>query len=519
MKEFEKYTILILCFSLIFNVFSTTSMIILGIAISLFFFVKKQYLYIGFILTIIIVGTYRSFNGEIKEGVSYKTKLYIDKNIEIKSLNNKLLKNKVYLKNSFIENNIGFFDGKIKIVKVQKFHNIYYLEAEIVEFKENFFNKYREKIRGIIERTDYSFGVESFVKAIVLGERGNLSEELEENYRKVGATHILSISGLHISIIIVVFLALFHNFGFSYRFKYGLTLILLSSYVLILGNNPAVIRSYIMGFIFLLSKLFYEKADLKKSFCISVMICLLINPMVLKDLSFIMSYGAMFSIIYLYEKYKKENIYYNAVLVSILVQIVLSPVTIYYFKTLAIYSFIFNLFIIIWGDLLINLIFLGVFLESIKLGFISRAIVEFFYSVLDGFIEFCLKFPYSSLNLEKEINIWFFVLMIIGTIFMMKDIKISFYLSMILIVVYSFLPYENKINKDFVYIPQGKTLVLLNDKIEGNTKEYFEKAKRIVSSDKIELDYNDKIWVKLSEGEKINIGEFVFIKERKKIIY
>jgi len=518
MKNFEKYTLFILCFALIFNLLSIRITILLEIFVVILGILKKQYLYIFFSLILLFVGIYRGFNGEIKVGQTYKASLYIDKNIEVKSLNNKLLKNKVYLKNSLIENNIGFFETTIKIEKVQEFHNIIYLEGEVLGLQENYFNKYRKKIENIIERTGYSFTLESFVKAIVLGERGNLSQDLEENYRKVGATHILSISGLHISIIIVAFLALFHYFGFNYRLKYSLTLVLLSSYVLILGNNPAVIRSYIMGFIFLLSKIFYEKAEIKKSFCLSMGICLMINPFVIKDLSFIMSYSAIFSIVYIYEKYKKENIYYNTFLVSILVQIVLSPVTVYYFKTLAIYSFVFNLFIIIWGDLLINLIFLGIFLESIKLGFIVKFLVEFFYKVLDSFIEFCIKFPFSSFSINREISLWYFSLMIIMVIFLLKDKKITIYLFMISIVLYSFFPYENQINKDFIYMPKNKTLVLLNEKTDFGM-QYFQQAKTIVCMENIEVLTENKQWLKLSKGEEIDIEKFNFRNEGKKITY
>ena len=520
MKEFEKYTLFVLGFALIFNVLSIKINIFLAVFLGACFIIKKRYVYLFFTFIVLFVGIFRSFNQEIKTGEIYKTNLYIDKNIEVKSLNNKFLKNKTYLRNSSIENKIGFFDVTIKIQKVQEFHNIIYLEGEILELKENHFNKYREKIRKIIERTGYSFGVESFVKAIVLGERGNLSLELEENYRKVGATHILSISGLHISIIIIAFLALFHYFGFNYRLKYSLTLVLLSSYVLILGNNPAVIRSYIMGFIFLTSKIFYEKADIKKSFCLCIIFCLLLNPLVIRDLSFIMSYSAIFAIVYIYEKYKNENIYYNALLVSILVQLVLSPVTIYYFKTLAIYSFIFNLFIVIWGDVLINLIFIGIFLESIKLGFITRFLVEFFYNVLDSFIKFCLRFSYSSFNLEREISLWYFALMVLTILFLMKSKTITIYLSMILIIIYNFLPYENQINKDFIFMPKYKILVLLTGKIEGKIEKYVINSKTIVSPYKNNFKESNKTWISLSKGEKLSIDNFNFVnKDNKKITY
>lgn len=508
MKEFEKYALASLIGAIFFSLVKINVYIgalILLVALTIFIIDRKNIKYL-FVATPIFMGSLLTYNNDIKVGENYKIKINVDKKIEIKSINHKFVKSKYYLENKFLENRVGNFEAIIKVDEVEKFNNINYIRGEILNVKENYFNRYRNSIRKIIENTGYSYEVEAFVKAIVLGERGELSQELEENYRKVGATHVLSISGLHISIVILIFIGILHFFSFSYKLKYTLTLIILSFYVGILGNNPAILRSYIMGAIYLLSKIFYEQSDLKKSFCISLILLIFINPNVILDLSFIMSYGALFGIIYIYDKFKRDNIYYNVFAVSLVVQIVLTPVTVYYFKTMAVYSFIFNIFIVVWGDFLINLIFLGVFLGSIKGGFILRKTIEFFYEVLDVFIKTMSRLPMISLEFEREISIYFFVGMIILIFLWLWDIKYMVYGFMICLLLYNLLPYENQKNKNYYYFPKEKVLVIFGKEEKGFNK-YLPKAKIIVSENKSDKNYENKEFYEIKKGEVLKIGK------------
>lgn len=510
MKEFEKYTIASLIGAIFFSLINMNVYVgsLIFLICVIFFVLDKKKVYYLFIGIPILIGSLLTLNKEVQIGSIYKAKVNIDKKIEIKSLNHKFLKNKYYLQNKFLENKIGNFEITLKINKIEEFNNIYYVNGEVTETKESYFNKYRNSIRKIIENTGYSYEVEAFTKAIVLGERGELSKELEENYRKVGATHVLSISGLHISIVIIGFIAILHYFSFNYRAKYIITLIVLTFYIGILGNNPAILRSYIMGAIYLLSKIFYEKSDIKKSFCISIIVIIFMNPNVIYDLSFIMSYSALFGIIYVYEKFKKENIYYNTFLVSLIIQIMLTPVTVYYFKTIAVYSFVFNIFIVIWGDILINLIFLGVFLESIKCGFILRKITEFFYDVLDIFIKTMSKLPMSSLEIDRDISIYFFILMIVLIFIALWDIKYSVYGILAGILIYNLLPYENLKTKNYYYFPKEKVLVVL-DRDDKKLKSYKEKAKIIVGEkENLEISEN-KEYYEIKKGERVSIGQII----------
>ena len=505
MKEYEKYTLLVLLFSIVFVIGQNILIFIAFGSLFVYFLKSKRYLGIILIGLMMFSNQFKIFNKELIVGEIYKIKVFIDKNIEIKEIDGRIPRNKIYLKESSIENNIGYFYMNMKVNKINKNFQMIFLEGNIENVEEGYFNKYRNKIRNIIERTKYSFQVESFVKAIVLGEKSNLGKDLEENYRKVGASHILTISGLHIGIVISAFLGIFHYFGFSYKMKYSLSLGILSLYVLILGNNPAVVRAYIMGAIFMLSKIFFEKASVKKSYCVSIIIVNVINPLIIKDISFMMSYSALFGIIYIFDKYRKDNIYYNILLLSLVVQIVLSPVTIYYFKTLYIYTFIFNIFIVIWGSFLINLIFFGLFLESLRLGLVVREFIEFFYKVLDTFIKFCNKFSYATWEIERDLGFYYFIFLILLIILLYVNKTYFGYFLIIGIFIYKLLPYQVKIENEYVYFPKEKILVILKDK-EGNI--YKSKAKKIITY-KREKEDLDRYFI-LKDKEELAIEKFIF---------
>ena len=158
---------------------------------------------------------------------------------------------------------------------------------------------------------------------------------------------------------------------------------------------------------------------------------------------------------------------------------------------MAIYSFVFNIFIVIWGDFLINLIFLGVFLESIKCGFMLRKVTEFFYEVLDVFIKTMSRLPMSSLEIEREISVYFFILMIILIFISLWNINYGIYGIMIGILVYNLLPYENLKTANYYYFPKEKVLVIL-DKKDRKIKKLEDRAKIIVGEKENLESYENK---------------------------
>ncbi len=166
----------------------------------------------------------------------------------------------------------------------------------------------RTHIRNFIEREAHppSSGI---IKALVLGERGDVSEEITEQFTTTGIAHLLAISGDHLGIVAFLsfslFLWLFKRSEFlllSFSVKKWaavLTIPLILLYTFIAGAGISVIRATIMVITFFCSIVFSRDRDLLHTLALAAFLILLFSPPSLFDVSFQLSFLAVLSILYL----------------------------------------------------------------------------------------------------------------------------------------------------------------------------------------------------------------------------
>ncbi|MEG2378340.1 MAG: ComEC/Rec2 family competence protein, partial [Clostridia bacterium] len=132
----------------------------------------------------------------------------------------------------------------------------------------------------------------AFVKALVVGERSDMSVSSQEDLRIVGLTHIVSVSGMH-----VAFLAFFIILLVGKRRAPFIVLPILVLFTLVVGGTPAIIRALIMQAIILLAPIFRREADGPTTLMFSLFIILMLNPYAACDiglqLSFLSTLGLM----------------------------------------------------------------------------------------------------------------------------------------------------------------------------------------------------------------------------------
>ena len=141
----------------------------------------------------------------------------------------------------------------------------------------------------------------SLAQAILLGLRGNIPDSLYEAFSRTGTAHLLAISGLHISIIIAMFLSFgILVFGRRRSIYIWLTLAITWLYVLLAGMHPPIIRAAIMGSLFLIAEYLgrQRSAIIALAFAAAVMVG--VKPYILWTVSFQLSYLAMAGLIVLY---------------------------------------------------------------------------------------------------------------------------------------------------------------------------------------------------------------------------
>ena len=181
--------------------------------------------------------------------------------------------------------------GSIDIEKSQ--------DIKIIEKEYNKLILYRYKIIDfVIDRVTKNIRVHPGIMiGILIGNTDLIEDEVVENFNKSNISHILAVSGTHVSFIIVFVGVIIDNFINNYKFKKIILIIILIMFLYIIGFSASVARAVIMGILLLLSKLFYRKSDVLNNLLLSGVILLIINPYFIFDMGFLLSYLTTMGII------------------------------------------------------------------------------------------------------------------------------------------------------------------------------------------------------------------------------
>ncbi|MBE6689218.1 MAG: ComEC/Rec2 family competence protein [Ruminococcaceae bacterium] len=148
-------------------------------------------------------------------------------------------------------------------------------------------------LKSCIDRLFYS----ELFKALITGDRNDLSDYDRNLFAQAGISHVLALSGLHISMI----LAFFHK-GFNILsapravYHTGAVLVVLF-YMAMTGFSYSVTRAGIMMFFLVLSVELYNRYDALNGLCTALFVILAFDPYAVGDMSFQLSFLATLGII------------------------------------------------------------------------------------------------------------------------------------------------------------------------------------------------------------------------------
>ncbi len=140
----------------------------------------------------------------------------------------------------------------------------------------------------------------SLAQGILLGLRGNIPYSLQDAFSRSGTAHLLAISGLHLSIIIGILLSAgIWLFGKRYSIYIWLAFLAIWLYVLISGMRPPVVRGAVMGSMFLIAEYLGRQRSASTALAFAAAVMVGIEPQILWDASFQLSFLAMLGLIFL----------------------------------------------------------------------------------------------------------------------------------------------------------------------------------------------------------------------------
>ena len=156
-------------------------------------------------------------------------------------------------------------------------------------------NSMKNNINKILNKEEAALCI-----GILVGDREAISDETEDNFKNSNLTHMLAVSGSHITYIITALALLLGKIG--KRFTKIITIIILLFFMALTGFTSSVIRACIMGILVLMASMLHRKSDTINNLGISSIIILFTNPYSIADVGFLLSYGGTIGIVLLGDK-------------------------------------------------------------------------------------------------------------------------------------------------------------------------------------------------------------------------
>lgn len=201
-----------------------------------------------------------------------------------------------------------------------------------------FLRRVRQKARKNLQAQLVDPGL---VQALVLGERDGLTTERRDLWRELGISHLLAISGMHIGLLALLFGWLVHRLPLPMVLRVLLTQLFLLGYIVLAGTGPSAWRAFLVGLLASYGNLKKKKIDPLHLWAFIGWLLLLGQPTLVFEPGFTLSFAASGGIILwgktLNFRFRSKVLAYvaNSLIISIIAQLSLAPLLVYYFQEIA----------------------------------------------------------------------------------------------------------------------------------------------------------------------------------------
>lgn len=386
-----------------------------------------------------LVGSYYFKDDEYK---FFKEKVNIGSSVSIKG---KLVSPK--------NNTVPYlFNYKKYLYNKRVYYTLKIDNIKILKENSNPFIKLKNKVIKHVN----SYKDSTYLYAFILGKTELISDEVLTSYRENGISHLFALSGLHVSIFSSILLFILKKLRFKEILNYVLIFIFLLLFSFITGFSPSILRATLLFFLLGINKVFYLNIRTLDILYLVFIILVIINPFIIYNLSFILSFTAAFFLIFSSDLLKGKNYFISLFKVSLLSYFASLPLSIYYFGYTNLLGTILNL-------VFVPLVSFVVFPLTLLTFIISK-----FYSILN--ITTNLLESLSLLFNKFKIIIYFprinlifvFIYLSILMLYIKFKKKICLYLIIVLLIFFKIRPYMD--NNTYIYyidVGQGDSILVV----------------------------------------------------------
>lgn len=189
------------------------------------------------------------------------------------------------------------------ILTLDKYKVIYVNANNFIRtFSNNIFLNIKNKVNENLSKE-----ISSIVLGITLGYTEEIDENIKIQFSSCNISHILAVSGMHVGYIMIFMQKICDNILGKRKSKTFISIILVF-YMILCGFSPSVVRAGISGIIILMAGVVHRKNNLWNNICLSLLIILIYNPFLIRNVGLLLSYGGTIGIIIVSENI--ENFFF-----------------------------------------------------------------------------------------------------------------------------------------------------------------------------------------------------------------
>jgi len=228
----------------------------------------------------------------------------------------------------------------------------------------------REEMRDILHQS-MAEDMAELAYSVLIGDATDVDETIMTNFLRTGITHIIAVSGMNVVFIAVILRLLMRPFKLKEKWQIIIIIAVLVLYCALCGFAVPVTRATLMYVFLMFGKIFGYQTDGLSSVSLSGIVLMAISPLVIFDVSFLLSFSSVYAIMMLmpvmqtyYRGWKFQGVW-DAISMTIAAQIGTLPFIVNTFNEVSIIGLVANVVIVPAFGYVYMVLFVAIFLAMI----------------------------------------------------------------------------------------------------------------------------------------------------------
>lgn len=282
--------------------------------------------------------------------------------------------------------------------------------------------------------------------SLVAGDRSDLDGGIREDFQKLGVSHVLAVSGLHVGLLLLFLNVFLKKLPLPYGWQFAIIGMVFCFYLLFTGGQASTTRAVLM-FVIMEAAYFFDRAkDAKRAYITCLLLLLLYNPYYIYDIGFLLSFTTIAGLLFLHPfLFAKKKKWVQILGITVVSQIVLLPLFSLYFYRFSFLAFITNLWMIPVVSFFLGMSGLALIVSSVSLEAAHILIGSAYYlmTISLKIADWLSKLSFADVPI-RSMNGWeimlFYGVILAALLWKNKRILFGLAFSVFIFIPYSLLP-------------------------------------------------------------------------------